>query len=85
MAILNLTVPDDVKARAEAQAVERGFQSLDAYVASLVDADGAVPVSAELERALLAGLATPTKEMTSAEWDAMRRTFRQSRSASGTP
>jgi hypothetical protein len=85
MATLNLTVPEEVKARAEAQAAERGFQTIDAYVASLVDADRAVPMSAELEQEILAGLATPAKEMTSADWDEMRRRFRESRSATGKP
>jgi hypothetical protein len=82
MVRLNLTVSEEVKSRAEAQATERGFSSLDAYIASLVDADAAVPVGAALEQDLLAGLASPTREMKSADWDEMRRRYRESRSGS---
>jgi hypothetical protein len=85
MATLNLTVPDDVKALAESQAAERGFRSLDAYFASLIEADRAVPVGAELEQEILAGLATPARGMNGADWDDMRRRFRESRSTTGTP
>ena len=86
MVRLNLTVSEDVKGRAEAQAAERGFVSLDAYIASLVDADTAVPVSAALEQELLAGLASPSREMKPADWDEMRRRYGESRSHdSGTP
>ena len=81
MVRMNLTVSEEVRSRAEAQAAERGFASLDAYIASLVESDAAVPIGADLERELLAGLATPSREMTAADWDEMRRRYRESRSA----
>jgi hypothetical protein len=81
MVRLNLSVSEDVKSRAEAQAAERGFVSLDAYIASLVDADAAEPVGAALEQELLAGLgASHSREMKPADWDEMRRRYRESRS-----
>jgi len=78
MVRLNLSVSEDVKSRAEAQAAERGFVSLDAYIASLVDADAAEPVGAALEQELLAGMASPSREMKPADWDEMRRRYRES-------
>ena len=85
MATLNLTIPDDVKMLAESQAAARGFKSVDAYLASLVEADRAVPISAELEQEILAGLASPAREMSSGDWEDQRRRFRESRAATGTP
>ena len=85
MVRLSVTVSEEVKARAEAQAVDRGFPSLDAYIASLVDSDGTVPVSAALEQELLAGLATPSRSMTPSAWDEMRRRYRESKSAALPP
>ena len=85
MVRLNLTVSEDVRARAESQAADRGFPSVDAYVASLVDADSAVPLSDALEKEILAGLASPSHEMTPADWDEMRRRYRETKSVSGAP
>jgi hypothetical protein len=85
MAMLNFNVSDEVKSRAESQAAERGFSSLGAYLASLIDADRAVPVSTELEKEMLEGLSTPARDMKSEDWDDMRKRFRDSKSTAGTP
>ena len=79
---MSINLPDELQALARARAAEQGFTSVDAYVASLVEADGAAQVSAELEADILAGLATPAREMSPALWDEMRRRFRESRSPS---
>ena len=73
-----MNLPDELQIIARARAAEQGFASVDAYVASLIEADRAVPVSEELEADVLAGLASPAREMTPAGWDEMRRRFRES-------
>lgn len=85
MSMLSVNLSDDLQALARARAAERGYASIDAYVASLIEADGTAPVSEELEAEILAGLASPAHEMTPADWDEMRRRFRASRASAGAP
>jgi hypothetical protein len=56
MATLTLKLADDVKRRAETQASEAGFTSVDEYIASLIQGDDAVAIDAEVEVELLRGL-----------------------------
>jgi hypothetical protein len=56
VATLLLNVADDVKARAEAQATEAGFASVDDYISSLIQGADAGPISGELEAELLRGI-----------------------------
>ncbi len=72
MTTLNVTLEDRTRAAAEARAAAGGFASVDAYLASLIDADVAVPVPAALEADLLAGLDGVGRTMTAADWDAKR-------------
>ena len=70
MSTLQVTFDDRTLAAAEARAADGGFPSVDAYLASLVDADAAVPVSAALEAELLAGLDGVGRQMTADDWAA---------------
>ena len=56
MATLQVSLPDRIKAAAEAQAAAAGCASVDDYIASLIEADELPPVSGELESELLRGL-----------------------------
>ena len=58
MARLSVQIPDELRARAEARAVEAGHSSLDAYLESLLRADLAAPgvEDEDLEQLLLARL-----------------------------
>ena len=56
MTTLQLKLPDRLKAAAEARAVSAGYESVDAYIASLIEADEVAPVSDELEAELIKGL-----------------------------
>lgn len=85
MAILNIQLRDDLQIVARARATERGYASVDEYLAELIEADGTVAVSEGLEAEILDGLASSAREMTSAEWDEMRRRFRDSRLSAGAP
>ena len=76
-----ITIPDELKLVVDARAAESGYASVDEYVAAVIRADLATPISAALEQEILAGLATPSREMTSADWDEMRRRFTESRLA----
>lgn len=73
MPTLQVTFDDLTRAAAEARAADGGFASVDGYLASLVDADVAVPVSAALEAELLAGLDGVGRTLTPADWDARQR------------
>ena len=85
MATLSVNVSEEVRELARARAAEQGYATVDAYLAKLIEADAAVPVSDELEAAIVAGLASPSRDMTPADWDQMRSQFRASRSGGGVP
>lgn len=55
-ATLQVSLPDRIKAAAEAQAAAAGRKSVDDYIAALIEADELPPVSGELEAQLLSGL-----------------------------
>jgi hypothetical protein len=56
MATLTLNLAEDVKLRAQTQASEAGFSSVDEYIASLIQGDDAMAIDAEVEAELLRGL-----------------------------
>jgi antitoxin ParD1/3/4 len=56
MATFQLSLPDRLKAAAEAQAAAAGCSSVDDYIACLIEADELPPISNELEAQLLNGL-----------------------------
>lgn len=69
MATLTISLSDDLIARANAQAVSAGCESLDEYFSNLILADLPVPLDPALEAELLAGLNSPGQVMTPADWD----------------
>lgn len=73
MPTLNITLDERTQSVAAAQAAAAGFESVDAYITSLIESDVSVPISAELEKELLAGLASgPGVELLDADWEAKR-------------
>jgi hypothetical protein len=65
MARLQLNLSDDLKAVAEKRAAAAGYESVEAYIASLIEADQTAPISDELEAELLKGLDSgPAEEIT---------------------
>lgn len=56
MATLQLNLPERLKAAAEARAAAGGYESVDSYIASLIEADELAPISGETEAELLKGL-----------------------------
>jgi hypothetical protein len=75
MATVNLNLPDELKAAAEARAAESGFASLEQYVEQLVRTD-AGDVDDDLESLLLARLDGPSVEMDDADFARMRAKFK---------
>jgi hypothetical protein len=69
---------------AQSRAAHTGRASLEAYVTTLIRNDTALTATSiptfrttgELESKLVEGLASPTSEMTNADWDELRRALR---------
>jgi hypothetical protein len=73
MATLNVNLADEVKRRAEAQAAEAGFGSVDAYLANLIESDRAFPIDPALEADLVAGLESGAREISDVDWARKKR------------
>jgi hypothetical protein len=70
MAILTLSIPDDLLKRVEARLGNNGQSEVEEYLLSVLEAialDG-TPIDAETEGKLLEGLASPLEEMTDGDW-----------------
>lgn len=77
MPTVQIELPDRVKVLADARSIEAGYPSLDKYIASLIEADEALPLSAELEAELLKGLTGVAREFTSSDWNEKRQQLRE--------
>jgi antitoxin ParD1/3/4 len=73
MTTLTLSLPDDVKAFVDAQAVREGHASADAYLLALVRDAQKRQAWQELEAKLREGMQGPKVEMTREEWKSMER------------
>jgi hypothetical protein len=73
MPTLQVTLSDRAAADADARAAYGGYASVGDYLASLIEADVAVPVSPALEAELLAGLAGDAVLLSKADFDQERR------------
>jgi antitoxin ParD1/3/4 len=56
MATLQLNLADDLKTVAESRATAAGYDSVDQYIVSLIQADEVAPISDAMEAQLLRGL-----------------------------
>ena len=84
MATIELNLPDRLKVAAEARAAAAGYQSVDSYIASLIEADEMAPISNEQEAALLAGLNSgPAMDITSSLLSDIKRRAREAQSDAG--
>lgn len=65
MARIQLTLPDRLKITAEKRAAAAGYESVDDYIASLIEADEIAPITDEMEAEILRGLDSgPSIEIT---------------------
>ncbi|HYE17572.1 MAG TPA: hypothetical protein VEA69_03955 [Tepidisphaeraceae bacterium] len=72
-----VSLPENIKATAEARARAAGFSDLGAYFAALIESGAGQPIDAATEAALVEGLAQPGREYTRAMWDEKVRRFEQ--------
>lgn len=71
MTTVTISLPQDVKELAEAEAARSGH-SLDEYVARLILSQVDQPIDAETEAALLKGLNSPAREFSPADFQARK-------------
>jgi hypothetical protein len=65
MATLELNLPEHLKAVAKSRAIEAGYESVDHYIASLIEADEVAQISDATEAKLLRSLDSgPAVEIT---------------------
>ena len=73
---MEISLLDDIKAAAEAQAAQRGYADTKAYLESLLSREiERQRAKAALEAQLLEGLDSPAREMTKEDCAQMRRDF----------
>lgn len=77
MVTLNITLPDDLKKRAEDLAARGGHLSVEEYVQKLIREDAEREIDPQLEALLLEGKDTPAEELTDSEWDGMKNDLRR--------
>lgn len=80
MTTVTISLPEDVKALAEARASQFGH-SLEDYLANLIRADAGLPIDEGLEQELLAGLESPSREFSPAAWAEKKRRFEERQGA----
>ena len=71
MTTVTISLPQDVKELAEAEAARSGH-SLDEYFARLILSQADQPIDAQAEAALLKGLDSPAREFSPADWQARK-------------
>ena len=72
MPTMNISLPDAMKQYVEQQVADGGYSSASEYVRELVRADQRRRARAELEAALLEGLAGPREVATPDFWNSVR-------------
>jgi Arc/MetJ-type ribon-helix-helix transcriptional regulator len=77
MTSMTVSLPASQKAYIKAQAVASGCSTPSEYVRRLIHADQKVRQQEEFERKILDGLDSPLREMTSEDWQELRRTLRK--------
>lgn len=76
MPTVKISLPEDVKNQAEAQAARAG-QTLEQYVANLIIAHTDQPVGPALEAELLKGLDSPARELSPQSWEDKKQRFEE--------
>jgi hypothetical protein len=74
MTTVTISLPQDLKELAEAEAARAG-NSLDEYVARLILSQADRSIDAETEAELLKGLRSPAREFSAAEFEARKQTL----------
>jgi antitoxin ParD1/3/4 len=72
MTSMNISLPEPLKLFVEEQVSKGGYSTASEYLRDLIREAQRCADRQELEGRLLAGLQSPTSEMTAAEWSALR-------------
>lgn len=77
MATIDVTIPDELKAFAEAEAARVGHATVNEYMVALLREAERRSAKTELEGKLLHALNSPAREMSEDDWDELDRQFEQ--------
>ncbi len=77
MVTLNISIPDELKEKAEEIAARGGHSTVEEYVRTLIQDDIEREIDPELEAQLLEGLDSPARELTDADWERMKDDLRR--------
>lgn len=77
MAVIDVTIPDDLKAFAESEAARSGYSTVSEYLATLLREAERRSALSKLESRLIQSIDGPAREISSADWDAMDQRFEQ--------
>jgi antitoxin ParD1/3/4 len=73
MATMNISLPEPMKQFVEEQVGKGGYASVSEYLRELIRDAQRRAAKRDLEAKLLEGMDSPAREMTPADWDALRR------------
>lgn len=73
MQSMNISLPEPLKKFVDGQIAQGRYSSVSEYVRELIRADEKRKAAAELEAKLLEGINSAETELTSADWDAIRK------------
>jgi antitoxin ParD1/3/4 len=73
MTTLNFSLPEELKKWIEAQVASGGYGNTSEYLRELIRMDQKRKAEERLEALLLEGLESPAREMTSADWEDLKR------------
>ncbi len=76
MESMNISLPDPMKQFVDGQIAQGRYSSVSEYVRELIRADEKRKAEEWLEAKLLEGLNSPESELTSADWQALRKEAR---------
>lgn len=77
LASVTVSLPATQKACVRAQAIASGCSTPSEYIRRLIHADQRVREQEQLERKILEGLGSPSRELTSDDWQQLRNTLRK--------
>ncbi len=80
---MTVSLPATQKAYVRAQAITSGCSTPSEYIRRLIHADQRLREREELERRILEGLDSPSREMTAEAWQGLRSTLRKQLSKRG--
>jgi len=85
MALIDLSIPDDLKAFAEAEAARAGHATINEYMMALLREAERRSALGQLEVKLIHSIDGPSRAVVAEDWDEMDRRFEQRQSGGRRP